>query len=187
MTATDVQHNANAMWAPTSCTRPRRPPLCRTSLIRGGGSRRSRGSSHRTAGKPIGSAAAGPCALCQISGLSDENVATLTAGDLNVADGVATIHTPRAERQPSGTSPTILLCGPCTLARWVRRPPITGIAAAGKTTSHRRSPRARTRQGWWQRTVQSRRHWSIQPAPHGADSRTGTRTLERAGEPEKFS
>lgn len=32
--------------------------------------------------------------LCQIAGLSYENAAAMTAGDLHIADGTATIHTP---------------------------------------------------------------------------------------------
>jgi hypothetical protein len=56
--------------------------------------------------------------LEHLAGVSKENIGELTAGDVTVADGVATIRT------PGGTTTLVstvdaLICGPCALARWL--------------------------------------------------------------------
>lgn len=56
--------------------------------------------------------------LSQLAGLSYKKVAALTAGDLTVADGVATIRTPGGKTTLRDVADD-LLCGPCALARWV--------------------------------------------------------------------
>jgi len=53
-----------------------------------------------------------------MAGLSYDNIATLTVGDVTVSQGVATIRTPGGTtilRQADDG----LLCGPCALARWL--------------------------------------------------------------------
>jgi len=56
--------------------------------------------------------------LSQMAGLSDDDIAGLTAGDVVIADGAAVITA------PTGTitlpaSEDNLICGPCALARWL--------------------------------------------------------------------
>src|SRR5664279_5576440 len=56
--------------------------------------------------------------LSQMAGMSDEDIAGLTAGDVVIADGTAVITA------PGGTitlpaSEDNLICGPCALARWL--------------------------------------------------------------------
>ena len=56
--------------------------------------------------------------LSQMAGLSFENISELTVGDIHIADGVATIRTPGGTTTLHQTDDG-LICGPCTLARWV--------------------------------------------------------------------
>ena len=56
--------------------------------------------------------------LSQVAGLPRESIIELTAGDIAVANGVATIRT------PGGTTTLhrrddVLICAPCALARWL--------------------------------------------------------------------
>ena len=69
--------------------------------------------------------------LCYMAGLSYDNIATLTVGDVTISDGTATIRT------PGGT--TILrhaedglLCGPCALARWLHALDMTMLYPNGR-------------------------------------------------------
>ena len=56
--------------------------------------------------------------LSQMAGMSDEHIATLTAGDVAIADGAATITTATGTITLAASSDT-LICGPCALARWL--------------------------------------------------------------------
>jgi hypothetical protein len=68
--------------------------------------------------------------LSHMAGLSYDNIATLTVGDITVSDGVATIRTP-------GGTTTLrqaddgLLCGPCALARWLHALDMTTLYPNG--------------------------------------------------------
>ena len=68
--------------------------------------------------------------LSYMAGLSYDNIATLTVGDITVSDGVATIRTP-------GGTTTLrqaddgLLCGPCALARWLHALDMTTLYPNG--------------------------------------------------------
>jgi hypothetical protein len=56
--------------------------------------------------------------LSQIAGMTDEHIATLTAGDVAMADGTATITATTGTITLAASSDT-LTCGPCALARWL--------------------------------------------------------------------
>jgi hypothetical protein len=56
--------------------------------------------------------------LSQMAGLSDEDIAGLTAGDVVIVDGVATISAPTGTITLPASGDT-LSCGPCALARWL--------------------------------------------------------------------
>ena len=56
--------------------------------------------------------------LSQMAGMSDEDIATLTAGDVVIADGAATITAATGTITLAASSDT-LICGPCALARWL--------------------------------------------------------------------
>jgi hypothetical protein len=56
--------------------------------------------------------------LSALAGLSYEQIGGLTAGDLTIGGGVATIRTPGG-RTTLRAEENDLLCGPCALARWV--------------------------------------------------------------------
>ena len=57
--------------------------------------------------------------LSQLAGVPYKHLATLTAGDVTVADGTATITTPAMTwtLRPADDG---LLCGPCAITRWLR-------------------------------------------------------------------
>lgn len=57
--------------------------------------------------------------LSQVMGLSFRQVALLTAGDVTIVDGTATIHTRGGETTACQRVDDSQLCGPCALARWV--------------------------------------------------------------------
>ena len=57
--------------------------------------------------------------LSQMAGMSDEHIATLTAGDVVIADGAATITASTGTITLPASGDT-LICGPCALARWLR-------------------------------------------------------------------
>ena len=57
--------------------------------------------------------------LSQMAGLADEHIAGLTAGDVVIADGAATITAPTGTITLPASGDT-LICGPCALARWLR-------------------------------------------------------------------
>ena len=56
--------------------------------------------------------------LSQMAGMTDEDIATLTAGDVVIADGRATITAATGTITLAASSDT-LICGPCALARWL--------------------------------------------------------------------
>ena len=56
--------------------------------------------------------------LSQMAGISDEHIAGLTAGDVVIADGAATITAPTGTITLAASSDG-LICGPCALARWL--------------------------------------------------------------------
>ena len=58
-------------------------------------------------------------ALPQLAGVPYKHLATMTAGDITLTDGVATITSP-AGRWSLLPNDDALLCGPCAIARWVR-------------------------------------------------------------------
>ena len=69
--------------------------------------------------------------LSHLAGLSYDNIAALTAGDLTVADGVATIRTPGGQTLLRDNADD-LLCGPCALARWVHALDLTVVYPDGR-------------------------------------------------------
>lgn len=64
--------------------------------------------------------------LSQVAGLSYENIAELTAGDVKIVDGLATISTPGGRTKLRLVADN-LLCGPCALARWVHALDLTVV------------------------------------------------------------
>jgi len=72
--------------------------------------------------------------LSQLAGLSYANIAALTAGDLTIADGTATIRTPGGKTTLRGID-NDLLCGPCALARWVHALDLTMVYPDGRVTA----------------------------------------------------
>ena len=57
--------------------------------------------------------------LSQMAGLADEHISGLTAGDVVIADGAATITALTGTITLPASGDT-LICGPCALARWLR-------------------------------------------------------------------
>ena len=57
--------------------------------------------------------------LSQLAGVPYKHLATMTAGDVTFRDGVATI-TSTAGRWSVRPADTVVLCGPCAIARWLR-------------------------------------------------------------------
>ena len=68
--------------------------------------------------------------LSQLAGLSYPQIAALTAGDVAIADGVASIRT-IGGRTTLRQVEDDLLCGPCALARWVHALDLTVIYPDG--------------------------------------------------------
>lgn len=69
--------------------------------------------------------------LSYMAGLSYDNIATLTVGDVTISDGTATIKTPGGTtilRQADDG----LLCGPCALARWLHALDMTMLYPNGR-------------------------------------------------------
>lgn len=64
--------------------------------------------------------------LSQLAGLSYPQIATLTAGDVSIAKGIATIRT-TGGRTTLRQVDDDLLCGPCGLARWVHALDLTVV------------------------------------------------------------
>ena len=64
--------------------------------------------------------------LSQMAGLSFDNIAELTVGDISVAEGVAIIRTPGGTTTLHSADDA-LICGPCALARWVRALDLTSV------------------------------------------------------------
>ena len=64
--------------------------------------------------------------LSQMAGLSQEDIARLTAADVVIADGVATITTPSGVIRLAASGDG-LICGPCALARWLRVLNLTAV------------------------------------------------------------
>lgn len=77
--------------------------------------------------------------LSQLAGLSCEEITTITAGDMTITGGVATIRRRRG-RTTTGSRDTTtlrsvddgLLCGPCALARWVHALDLTVVYPEGR-------------------------------------------------------
>ena len=57
--------------------------------------------------------------LSQLAGVPYRYLATLTAGDIAIADGVATIRAAAGE-WTAGAADEAVLCGPCAVVRWLR-------------------------------------------------------------------
>jgi hypothetical protein len=57
--------------------------------------------------------------LSQLAGVPYKHLATLTAGDIVLTDGVATITSP-AGRWSLRPASDVLLCEPCAITRWLR-------------------------------------------------------------------
>jgi hypothetical protein len=57
--------------------------------------------------------------LSQLAGVPYQHLATLTAGDLYIAEGVATIRSPAGE-WTIGAADDVELCGPCAVVRWLK-------------------------------------------------------------------
>ena len=57
--------------------------------------------------------------LSQLAGVPYQHLATLTAGGLQIEEGVATIRSPAGEwtLRPAGEA---ILCGPCAVVRWLK-------------------------------------------------------------------
>ena len=79
--------------------------------------------------------------LSQLAGVPYRHLATLTAGGLHIAEGVATIRSPAGEwtLRPADEA---LLCGPCAVVRWLKildlavtKPSTKTIARAMKKTT----------------------------------------------------
>jgi len=64
--------------------------------------------------------------LSQMAGLPQEEIVRLTAGDVVIAEGVATITTPRGVVTIAAASDG-LICGPCALARWLHVLNLTAV------------------------------------------------------------
>src|SRR5664279_780485 len=62
--------------------------------------------------------------LSQLAGVPYKHLAVLTAGDVSIADGVATIRSPAGE-WTIGANRDVVLCGPCAVVRWLK---ILGLA-----------------------------------------------------------
>ena len=79
--------------------------------------------------------------LSQLAGVPYRHLATLTAGDISIADGVTTIRSPAGEwtLRPADDA---VLCGPCAVTRWLKildlavtKPSTNTIARALKKAS----------------------------------------------------
>ena len=69
--------------------------------------------------------------LSKLAGLTYGNIAELTAGDVTVAAGTATISTPGGRTKLHAVA-NDLLCGPCALARWVHALDLTIVYPDGR-------------------------------------------------------
>jgi hypothetical protein len=131
MAATDVQHNPTGsdqsrQTAPIAVLPHQPRPRERVEQVL-----RTLPSHGWTAGW-IGRRDRALLVLGQIAGLSYENAATMTAGDLHVADGAATIRTPGGKTTLRDVPDDDLLCGPCALARWVHALDLTVVYPDGR-------------------------------------------------------
>ncbi|MET0864553.1 MAG: hypothetical protein ABWZ98_09495 [Nakamurella sp.] len=70
-------------------------------------------------------------ALSQLAGLPFGNIAELTAGDVTVTGGTATICTPGGRTKLHAVEDD-LLCGPCAIARWVHALDLTVVYPDGR-------------------------------------------------------
>jgi hypothetical protein len=64
--------------------------------------------------------------LSQMAGLAPEEIAKLTAADVVIADGVATITTSSGVIRLAASGDA-LICGPCALARWLHVLNLTAV------------------------------------------------------------
>lgn len=65
--------------------------------------------------------------LSQMAGLPKEEIATLTAADVVIADGVATITAPTGVIRLVASGGDAMICGPCALARWLHVLNLTAV------------------------------------------------------------
>src|SRR5664279_3571955 len=79
--------------------------------------------------------------LSQLAGVPYRHLATLAAGGLHIAEGVATIRSPAGE-WTAGAADEAGLCGPCAIVRWLKildlavtKPSTKTIARAMKKTT----------------------------------------------------
>ncbi|HEY5114195.1 MAG TPA: hypothetical protein VIJ00_01585 [Nakamurella sp.] len=64
--------------------------------------------------------------LSQMAGLPQDEIAKLTAGDVVIADGVATITAPTGVIRLAASGDG-MICGPCALARWLHVLNLTAV------------------------------------------------------------
>jgi len=57
--------------------------------------------------------------LSQLAGVPYQHLATLTAGDISIADGAATIRSSSGE-WTADVADEAVLCGPCSVSRWLK-------------------------------------------------------------------
>jgi hypothetical protein len=69
--------------------------------------------------------------LSQMAGLSYDNIAELTVGNVTISDGLATIKTPGGTTTLRMTDDD-LICGPCALARWLHALDMTALYPTGR-------------------------------------------------------
>jgi hypothetical protein len=69
--------------------------------------------------------------LAELAGLPVEQIAGVAAGDVTIADGIATIRTQGGTTHLRGVDDD-LLCGPCALARWVHALDLTVVYPDGR-------------------------------------------------------
>jgi len=72
--------------------------------------------------------------LAELAGLSGTQVPPPVAGELTVVDGVATIRTPDVTIMLLDVEHE-MICGPCTLARWVHALDLTVIYQHGQVVA----------------------------------------------------
>src|SRR6478609_5620938 len=69
--------------------------------------------------------------LAELAGLRVEQIASVAAGDITIAEGTATIRTQGGSTILRGVEDS-LLCGPCALARWVHALDLTVVYSDGR-------------------------------------------------------
>ncbi len=72
--------------------------------------------------------------LSQVAGLSSQSIIDLTAGDITVSGGVATIRTPGGSTVLRRNDDVVICC-PCALARWLHALDLTVVHSAASAAS----------------------------------------------------